>query len=150
MELLERIEALIRRKDLGVLATIGSQGPHTSLMTYACPPDILHLYLLTPTRSMKYRNILNNPMVSLLIDTREESPRQQVQALTVSGRAVVVESAAHRRSIAAVLVGRHPQLTALTTSEEVAVLQVIPTAFQLLDGVAQSQYLTVDPAGGGA
>ncbi len=66
MEFLERVERLIRRKDLCVLATAGSEGPHTSLMAYICPPGTLNLYFLTPIRSRKYLNVLADPRVSLL------------------------------------------------------------------------------------
>jgi nitroimidazol reductase NimA-like FMN-containing flavoprotein (pyridoxamine 5'-phosphate oxidase superfamily) len=148
MVLMERIEQLIRRKDLCVLATSGDKGPHTSLMAYACLPEVVHLYLLTPINSLKYRNIVYNPVVSLLIDTREEVAREQVQALTVSGRATVILDPEHRLAIAAVLLARHPQLGAFPAPDKVAVLQIVPTAFQLLDGVSTSHYLAA-PGGDG-
>ena len=146
MELLERIERLIRRKDICVLATAGSGGPHTSLMAYSCSPETLHLYMLTPMRSLKYRNILENPIVSLLIDTREESAREQVVALTISAKAIEITDPLRRRSIAANLSSRHPQLRPFTQLEQMAVLQVVPAAFQLQDGVARSHYLAAGTA----
>jgi nitroimidazol reductase NimA-like FMN-containing flavoprotein (pyridoxamine 5'-phosphate oxidase superfamily) len=86
--MLERIKALVKEKDICVLATVSGDKPHCSLMAYVTDDDCREIYMVTQRESRKYENLMKNRSVSLLIDTREEnlgSRRPEAKALTVSG-----------------------------------------------------------------
>ncbi|MBW2515274.1 MAG: pyridoxamine 5'-phosphate oxidase family protein, partial [Deltaproteobacteria bacterium] len=83
--MLTEMKDLARQKDICVLATVAGQKPYCSLMAYVTDDNCEKIYMVTHRNSTKYQNMLKNPAVSLLIDTREKSPRSQAKALTVEG-----------------------------------------------------------------
>lgn len=70
--MLEGMKKLLKSKDTCVLATASGNEPHCSLMSYAVNDDCREIYMMTFRSTRKYENLLSNPVVSLLVDTREE------------------------------------------------------------------------------
>lgn len=139
--MLDEINALIRGNDICVLATAGEQGPHTSLMAYACTPDCRQIYLVTPRQTLKYRNMRAQCRVSLMVDTRETMPRGEVRALTVNGRALEITDAAEAAAAREVLAGRHPHLQSLLALPDLAFIRVEIETLQLLKGPQASHFV---------
>ena len=86
--MLEEMKALVRQNDICVLATASQNQPHCSLMAYTTDDECREIYMVTKKLTRKYRNLMENPSVSLLIDTRSEDPgsdRLKAKALTVEG-----------------------------------------------------------------
>ena len=81
--MLEQMKALARDKNMCVLATIAKAKPYCSLMAYVADESCEEIYMVTHRKTQKYQNLIENPAVSLLIDTREMTPRTWTQALTV-------------------------------------------------------------------
>ena len=59
--MLERMKALVREKDICVLATVEGSKPHCSLMAYITDDNCLEFYLVTHRHTAKYRNLMENP-----------------------------------------------------------------------------------------
>jgi nitroimidazol reductase NimA-like FMN-containing flavoprotein (pyridoxamine 5'-phosphate oxidase superfamily) len=140
---LETMKALIRAKDLCVLATASDNRPHCSLMAYASNEDCREIYMVTHRASTKYRNLMQNPSASLLIDTREEdSPerRSTARALTVNGTFQRVEDEAKRMAIREKLLERHPLLRSLADLPDAELLCVKVETLLLLDGIADAHF----------
>jgi heme iron utilization protein len=70
---LRDIRRLLSRERFAVLATCDGRTPHASLIAFAGTDDGASLVFMTPRRSLKYRNIMINPKVSLVIDSRPRS-----------------------------------------------------------------------------
>jgi nitroimidazol reductase NimA-like FMN-containing flavoprotein (pyridoxamine 5'-phosphate oxidase superfamily) len=141
--MLETMKALIREKDLCVLATAIDNRPHCSLMAYAADDQCREIYMVTRRDSTKYRNLMGNPMVSLLIDTREEDlpeRRSRARALTVSGRFRPVEDADKREAVRERLLERHPHLHEFAHHPDAELLCVRLESFLLLDGIADAHF----------
>ena len=109
------IDELIRldRKTLhAVLATAYDDIPHTSLVAYAfdCQENVF--VFLTPGKTTKYLNILRNPHVSLLIDTRGNTDKDYLsgEAFAVTGRAVVLRAGRKRERLSDTFLNKHPKL----------------------------------------
>ncbi len=83
--MLDQMKALARAKNICVLATVAGRKPHCSLMAYVCDERCEEIYMVTHKNTHKYKNLMHNPSVSLLIDTRENAPRAWARALTVAG-----------------------------------------------------------------
>jgi nitroimidazol reductase NimA-like FMN-containing flavoprotein (pyridoxamine 5'-phosphate oxidase superfamily) len=100
------------------------------------------LYMVTLKDSQKYRNVLDNPRVSLLVDTRQEIPvvgRSGVKALTVHGTCRTLP-AGEGGLILRELASRHPHLEPLTGHPDAVVLEVKVDGLLLLEGVADAHY----------
>jgi general stress protein 26 len=88
MEMLEKMKDIVKGNDLCILATVSEGKPHCSLMSYISDEEGQEVYLVSHKETKKYSNLIENPTVSLLIDTREEEKGQRridIKALTVSG-----------------------------------------------------------------
>ena len=138
--MLEKINALILRKDSCVLATTDGETPHCSLMAYIPDESGERLYLVTSSASRKYQNIRCHPRVSLLIDTRGEQQRKLTQAVTVTGTCDILQDTAEISRVKAAFVRQHPQLDDFIRKNDVAVMCVQIDFYLLLEGPERAYY----------
>jgi nitroimidazol reductase NimA-like FMN-containing flavoprotein (pyridoxamine 5'-phosphate oxidase superfamily) len=141
--MLDKMKELVRAKGTCVLATTAGSTPHCSLMAYVTDPDCREIYMVTQKSTTKYKNLIDNPTVSLLIDTRDEHPgsdRPYTQALTVDGLFRSLDEPKNEASIRGQLLERHPQLKAFLDHPDAEVFAIQITSFLLLDGISDSYY----------
>jgi nitroimidazol reductase NimA-like FMN-containing flavoprotein (pyridoxamine 5'-phosphate oxidase superfamily) len=145
--MLEKMKDLVRSQTVCVLATVSGGQPHCSLMSYATDADCREMYMVTFRNTKKYRNLTDNPAISLLIDTREKDlgeKRYQTRALTVNGLFEVVKDQAKRDRIKALLLERHPHLIVLTDNPDAEFFTVRMKSLQLLEGIAEASFATLE------
>ena len=141
--MLDKMKELVREKDICVLATSAQGTPHCSLMAYVTDPECNEIYMVTRKDTTKYKNLVDNPTVSLLIDTREEHPgsrRHHTQALTVDGVFRRIDNPTQRDSIRSTLLEHHPHMKSFLDQPEAEVFAIRITSFLLLDGITDSYY----------
>lgn len=138
--MLDQMKALVREKNMCVLATDADGQPHCSLMAYVAAKTCEELYLVTHRKTQKYQNLLHNPAVSLLIDSRDNVPRSRIQALTVQGSFQKIENAAKRADIRKLFVETHPHLADFVDHADAEIFCVKVHAFLLLDGLSDAHY----------
>lgn len=137
---LNQIKALIQEKDICVLATDGDGKPYCSLMAYAHDESFEYIYMVTHKNTQKYKNLMKNPAVSLMIDSREKIPRDNAQALTVDGTFQKVEDHTKRAYIRQKLLNAHPHLADFIHHPNAEILSVKVNAFILLNGFSEAHY----------
>jgi nitroimidazol reductase NimA-like FMN-containing flavoprotein (pyridoxamine 5'-phosphate oxidase superfamily) len=141
--MLELMKDLAKQKDTCVLATLSGDVPHCSLMAYVTNEDCSELYMATLRDTQKFRNLIENPSVSLLIDTREDHRgplRSEAKAMTVSGRCEVIEDTGKQAFVRMRLLERHPYLKAFLDRPDVAIFCVHVASFLLLDGLTDAYF----------
>lgn len=144
--MLEKMKELVGMKDVCVLATVSEGQPHCSLMSYATDKDCREIYMVTSKKTKKYQNLMGNPAVSLLIDTREEdrgNHRHLAKALTVNGLFSTISDPIKREVVKARLLARHPHLNVLADDPDVEFFAVHIQSLQLLEGIADATFVTV-------
>lgn len=141
--MLTEMKALAKQKNMCVLATVADQKPYCSLMAYITDDNCEEIYMVTHKNSTKYKNLMQNPAVSLLIDTREKSPPSEAKALTVEGVFNKIETAKKRRQVAAKLLQAHPHLETFMQHPAADVFCVRISSFLLLEGVQNAHFETV-------
>ena len=97
--MIEQIKQLVKDEKFCVLATISNSNPYCSLMAYISEEDCKKIYMATLRNTVKYRNLIENPMVSLLIDTRTkafEDHINEMKALTIIGQFAEVSKRSRR------------------------------------------------------
>jgi uncharacterized pyridoxamine 5'-phosphate oxidase family protein len=144
---MEDIWKVLLNGKICVLATSGDDVPHTSLMAYVAAPDCRTIYLTTRRQTRKYRNLKENPEVSLLIDTRCEDMLENIRALTVSGVAGEVTDAGVLTSIRRLFEKNRPGLADVFDATDSAFIAVSVRSFQLLSGVRESKFVKLDRSG---
>jgi heme iron utilization protein len=120
----ERVSALDKICAHAVLATDAAGQPYTSLVAYALTPDMQGVIFITPKATRKYRNILANPRVSLLIDTRTNTPQDYMKAesVTILGNARPVRRGKIHTELAELFLKKHPKLEGVIHSRETALI----------------------------
>jgi nitroimidazol reductase NimA-like FMN-containing flavoprotein (pyridoxamine 5'-phosphate oxidase superfamily) len=144
--MLEKMKALVKEKDICVLATVSAGNPHCSLMAYVTDEDCREIYMVSYRQSRKYENLIKNPSVSLLIDTREDhrgSRRPEAKALTVSGTFQKIDEEAKRARIRSRLMGRHPHLKEFMNHPDAEIMCIRINSFLLLNGLTEAHFEAV-------
>lgn len=138
----QKMRSLILNNELCVLATIGPQGPHTSLMSYLTSDDGAEIYLVTKADTQKYSNIQAEPRVSILIDDRRVGDPGELNSLTISGRAERVRDTRTEAEILARFAAERPHLCEISSDPDSQVLRVLIDNLQLLEGPTEATYET--------
>jgi len=118
--ILERLNALDKDQLHAVLATALDGQPYTSMIAYALTPDKKGIVFATPRKTQKYKNILKNNRVSLLIDTRSNTEKDYMSAesLTILGNAMSVRKGEKWSELTEALIQKHPNLNEIIRSHE--------------------------------
>jgi nitroimidazol reductase NimA-like FMN-containing flavoprotein (pyridoxamine 5'-phosphate oxidase superfamily) len=145
--MLETMKALVKEKDTCVLATAHDNRPHCSLMSYVTDAQCTTIFMVTHRQTKKYRNLTENPCVSILIDTREGDPRSDrsnTKALTVTGDFQRLHDQTLANSVRGGLLAKHPHLGEFLEDPDAEVFAVRIKSFQLLEGIKDSSFVEVD------
>jgi nitroimidazol reductase NimA-like FMN-containing flavoprotein (pyridoxamine 5'-phosphate oxidase superfamily) len=141
--MIETMKKIVREGDICVLATVAAGKPHCSLMAYVSNEDCSEIYMVTQRESTKFRNLKENPSVSLLIDTREEhqgTNRPEAKALTVDGVFQPLDEP-KRSDITNRLLEKHPHLKVFLDHPNSELLCIRISSFLFLDGLTDSHFV---------
>ena len=142
-KILDKMKELVRSNNTCVLATTQGNKPHCSLMVYVVDEACGEIHMATHRDTTKYRNLKQNPNVSLLIDTRAENPgedRREAKALTVAGKFRNIEDEEERRNILKKMMKVHPHLKDFLEDTGVVLFSVKIESFLLLEGVSNAYF----------
>jgi len=143
---IDEIKQLVREKNICVLATVAGDKPYCSLMAYAASETCTEIYLSTLRSTTKFRNLMQNPAVCLLIDTREVAPRSQARALTVEGICRSIDEATARKVARERLLASHPHLEKFLAHPDNEILRVEISNFLLLKGLSEAHHVNIEKA----
>ena len=141
--MIEQIKQLVKDEKFCVLATVSDRRPYCSLMAYISEEDCRKIYMATPRNTVKYRNLIENPVVSLLIDSRTkafDTHVNEIKALTIIGQFAEVRNGSRRMEVRDMLLQRHPHLDIFLDHLESCLFSVEVHSFLLLNGFTDSYY----------
>ena len=144
--MLDEMKGIVKGNDLCVLATVSEGKPHCSLMSYIADDDCHEIYMISGKHTKKYTNLMENPTVSLLIDTREKEKglgRMYIKALTVSGDFQPINDHIKKEQIRVNFLKRHPHLMDFIKDPQAEIFSIKIKNFQLLDGVKDAYFETI-------
>jgi nitroimidazol reductase NimA-like FMN-containing flavoprotein (pyridoxamine 5'-phosphate oxidase superfamily) len=124
-KVMRRIKEVIDSQSIAVLGTSKNDEPYSCLVAYATTDDVRYLIFATMRERLKYRNLLVNPRVSVIIDDRTEnsSDFNETTSITILGNAQDVIGT-EREENAALLLKLHPSLTDFVNSPDCAIIRV--------------------------
>jgi nitroimidazol reductase NimA-like FMN-containing flavoprotein (pyridoxamine 5'-phosphate oxidase superfamily) len=138
--MLEEMQALAREKNSCVLATIVDSKPYCSLMAYVTNTACTEIYMVTHRQTQKFQNLVANPAVSLMIDTRDATPRSAAKAMTVEGIFKKITDPAKVQKARRKLLSAHPHLSDFMGHADAEVFQIKIISFLLLNGLTQASF----------
>jgi len=145
--MLEKMKDIVKANDLCVLATVSDGKPHCSLMSYISDEEGHEIYLISHKQTKKYANLMENPTISLLIDTREEERWQKriyIKALTLSGEFQTINDLGKKDFIRSKFLKKHPHLSDFLNDPGAEIFSIRIKSFQLLDGVKDAFFENID------
>jgi general stress protein 26 len=145
--MLERMKDVVKGNDLCVLATVSGGKPHCSLMSYISNDEGNEIYMISHKQTNKYNNLIENPTVSLLIDTREQEKgggRMYIKALTVTGQFHPITDLDKKDFIRSQFSERHPHLSDFLNNPGAEMFSIRVESFQLLNGVRDAFFEKID------
>jgi nitroimidazol reductase NimA-like FMN-containing flavoprotein (pyridoxamine 5'-phosphate oxidase superfamily) len=143
-ELEKAVRELLSSQRLGTLATAANDQPYCSLVAFTPSDDLASILIATLRHTAKYRNMLERPLVSLLVDDRcgAAADFSRGSAVTCIGRAAAVpagelEAARHRHF------ERHAGLRQQLDSPDCALVRIDISRYIMVRGVLRTDELTM-------
>jgi len=141
--MLEKMKALIRKKDVCVLATVSGDKPYCSLMAYIADETCEEIYMVTHKNTTKFDNLQKNPWVSLLIDSRETQPRSNAQALTIAGVFIPLIDKNKKQKLRDRMLESFPHMKDFIHHPESELIRIQINSLLLLDGLTESHFVSL-------
>ena len=138
----DRVRILNNKQKHAVLATDNGGQPYTSLVAFALTPDKEGILFATPKKTDKYRNIIKNPNVSVMIDSRSNAEKgyMQSEAITIIGCATPLKKGRKWNELSDVLIKKHTKLEEFVRAASTVLVLV---SFTKVIHAGQFQSITV-------
>jgi nitroimidazol reductase NimA-like FMN-containing flavoprotein (pyridoxamine 5'-phosphate oxidase superfamily) len=119
------LRELFASQKFAALATADSGKPHNCLVAFAATDDLRNLLFTTSRDTSKYRNIVAESRVAILVDSRsnQDSDLLNAIAVTATGRAKEAKGK-ERDRLLGIYLAKHPQLEDFTNASENALVKV--------------------------
>jgi nitroimidazol reductase NimA-like FMN-containing flavoprotein (pyridoxamine 5'-phosphate oxidase superfamily) len=113
-----------------VLATVFQGKPYTSIVAFALTKDMKGALFATPKNTRKYKNLLKNKHVALLIDNRKNEDRAYAgsESVTILGTAQTVRRGKRWEELYHILVRKHPALEEFFKAPSTALILIEATS----------------------
>lgn len=120
----DRLKFLNKTERHAVLATAFSGKPYTSIVAFTMTKDMKGAIFATPKNTRKYRNLIKNNHVALLINNRKNTDRDYAGAESVSilGTAKPVRRGKRWRELSHILIRKHPALEKFIQAQTTALV----------------------------
>lgn len=114
---------LLKSQKLAVLSTHRKGQPYASLVVFAATDDLKQILFATTRATRKYDNIMQDPRVALLIDSRTNmnADVHGAIAVTATGKA---EEVKEKEAFLKIYLSKHPHLKDFVHSPTCALLRV--------------------------
>ena len=126
------LERVFTAQRFAVLATMRDQQPCGNLIAFAVSDDLRHIIFATSRKTQKYRNMLSNNRVALLVDTRSNDQSDLVDALAITALGTAGDLAGDERDrLVGSYLAKHPSLGEFLHRPDVSVIKVLVTDYIL-------------------
>jgi heme iron utilization protein len=139
----ELIREIFSTQYFAVLSSDENGQPYSNLVAFAVTEDLKSLIFVTGRNTLKYRNIIKNQRVSLLIDSRTNNPAdiEKATAITVIGNAH--EETDCEKGFNSLFLNKHPHLSQFINNPDSALI-VVTVAVFIIAGFNNTQRLVID------
>jgi len=139
------IEDALQTNQLAVLATVGDDQPHASLIAFTPFDGLRQLFFATYRNTRKFRNLAVNGKVAVLIEGKNEgkSGIQNGFVITAYGSASEINFEDNDAVLQAHL-QKYPELLSFISEPDCALIRVKVENYQVVQGIENVVWLAVD------
>ena len=128
----ELLRQIVGAQRFAVLATLSNQQPYSNLVAFAVSDDLRHIVFATNRNTQKYRNILLNDRVALLIDTRSNNLSDFIEALAITALGIAGDLTGDESDkLVQSYLDKHPSLGEFLQRPDIAIIKVLVTDYIL-------------------
>jgi general stress protein 26 len=128
------IKDFMASRRVGVLATYGDEYPHQSLMAFAVSPDLSRIVLATPKSTRKFDNLQDRRAVSLLVDSRSNSPEDIAEAVAVTAYGTcAIATCEQSTDFVSLYLEKHPMMEDFVHSPSCALLVIKVDRYDIIE-----------------
>ena len=132
MESRSIVRQILHTQNFAVLATMNDRQPYGNLVAFAVSDDLRHIVFATSSNTQKYRNILANNNVAMLIDNRSNDQSDLLRAMAVTALGVASEiKSKQREKLIKSYLSRHRSLTDFLDRANTAIINIVVTDYIL-------------------
>ena len=145
ISIIKYIEEALQTNQLAVLATVGDDQPHASLIAFTPFEGFRQLIFATYRNTRKFQNMAHNNKVAVLIEGKNEdkSGIQNGFVITAYGRTEEISIDANNVALNTLLY-KHPDLLSFTEEEDCVLISVKVEKYQVVQGIDNVVWLSVD------
>ena len=142
----QQIGQLFDSQSLGVLATQRSGQPYSSLIAFCASEDLEKLYFATPKTTRKFKNLVADSRVSILVNSssNREADFHEAIAVTLVGEAVELDDC-DEGPIVKQYLRKHPFLEDFVRSPTTAMVEVTARSYYLVHNFQNVVELHLNP-----
>jgi general stress protein 26 len=137
-EIYEKIYELMTNQQFGVLATIENDVPHTSIVAFTVTNSLRTILFLTKQDGRKYKNILANSVVTILVDHRPLSSKNITGSFAISAtgtaKPVDLKNAIATKEL---FLFCHPSLAEYLDDPSFALVSISVSKYEISDGISE-------------
>jgi heme iron utilization protein len=141
---IEIVKEVVRTQYFTVLSSVGKEQPYSNLVAFATTEDLKSLVFITSRNTRKYSNIMENHLVSLLIDNRtnQTTDIKKAVAITVIGSAH--QETERKCKFHSIYLAKHPHLSQFVNASD-SVLIVVSVSEYVVAGFEKNQRIVITP-----
>jgi len=125
VETKDLLRQIMETQRFAVLATLNNQQPYSNLLAFAVSRDLRQIIFATERGTQKYRNIISNDKVALLIDNRSNNQSDFTEAVAITALGVASELRGDRsKKLVQSYLDRHPSLGEFLQRPDTAIIRV--------------------------
>jgi len=126
----ELLRKVMNAQRFAVLATLSVQQPYSNLVAFAVSDDLRNIVFATNRHTQKYRNILLNDRVALLIDTRSNDLSDFIEAVAITAIGVAGEPTSEESNkLGRSYLYKYPSLGEFLQRPDVGIISVMVTDY---------------------
>lgn len=132
-EELKKIKYLFESQILGVIATDNNGQPYVNLVAFAYTKDLKNIIFATKKNTTKYKNIIKNAKISILIDNRQNTPSDFEKAVSLTALGDATEITLNTTFYKKVFLNKHPNLLSFIDSSDSALVKIQVEKYQYVN-----------------
>jgi nitroimidazol reductase NimA-like FMN-containing flavoprotein (pyridoxamine 5'-phosphate oxidase superfamily) len=139
----ELVQEIFGTQYFAVLSSDENGQPYSNLVAFAVSEDLKSLIFVTGKNTFKYRNIIKNQRVSLLIDSRTNNPADIEKAIAITVIGDAHEETETERGFHSLYLNKHPHLRQFIGKPDSALI-VVKVAIFIIARFDSTQRLVID------
>ncbi|MFC1905270.1 pyridoxamine 5'-phosphate oxidase family protein [Chloroflexota bacterium] len=137
------LKELFSSQYYAVLCSVEKGQPYCNLVAFAATEDLKCLIFVTNRNTRKYRNIVGNNRISLLIDSRSNKPADINEAIAITIIGSAHEETDHKRGFYSIFLKKHPHINQFVDNPD-SVLIVITVSKYIIAGFDKVQEIAIN------